>query len=248
LLFGAKKGAYSGANADASGYVQAADGGTLFLDELGELDLNVQAKLLRFLETREVMPVGASKAQRIDVRVCSATHRDLRRAVRDGTFREDLYYRMARPQVHIPPLRDRMEDIPHLVDRKLREIDSRLIAHVSFIEACLLRPWPGNIRELTMEVRNSAAALLAEGGHLLRRQHLSETAGVAATEPLEQAPSLGAPREADLQRDAVVAALEKSEGRVATAARELGVHRNQLRRWLEKHGIDPKGKGGTPSS
>jgi DNA-binding NtrC family response regulator len=241
LLFGAKKGAYSGANADAVGYVQEADGGTLFLDEIGELDLNVQAKLLRFLETREVLQLGASKPRRVDVRVCSATHRDLRRAVKDGRFREDLYYRVARPHVGLPPLRERIEDIPHLIDRKLREIDAQLMAHVSFVESCLLRPWPGNIRELGTEVQN-ASATLAGGGNVLRSEHLAETAGAPPPSSRGgQAPDESGPaREADLQYEAVVAALQRCEGKVATAARELGVHRNQLRRFLEKHGIDPK--------
>jgi DNA-binding NtrC family response regulator len=240
LLFGAKKGAYSGANADAVGYMQEADTGTLFLDEIGELDLNVQAKLLRFLETREVLQLGASKPRRVDVRVCSATHRDLRRAVKDGRFREDLYYRVARPHVGLPALRERIEDIPHLIDRKLREIDARLMAHVSFVEACLLRPWPGNIRELGLEVQNATAAL-AGAGNVLRSQHLAETAGAPPPSSRAEKPAEDAPvREADLQYDAVVAALQRCEGKVATAARELGVHRNQLRRFLEKHGLDPK--------
>jgi transcriptional regulator with PAS, ATPase and Fis domain len=214
------------------------------LDEIGELDLNVQAKLLRFLETREVLQLGASKPRHVDVRVCSATHRDLRRAVKDGRFREDLYYRVARPHVALPPLRERIEDIPHLIDRKLRDIDSQLLAHVSFVEACLLRPWPGNVRELGMEVQNASAAL-AGSGNVLRSQHLAETAG-APPPSSRQARSDEAPvREADLQLEAVVAALQRCEGKVATAARELGVHRNQLRRFLEKHGLDPKSTTGS---
>ncbi len=253
LLFGAKKGAYSGANADAPGYVQEADGGTLFLDEVGELDLNVQAKLLRFLETREVLQLGASKARKVDVRVCSATHKDLRRAVKDGKFREDLYYRIARPNVSIPPLRERIEDIPHLIDRKLRDTDERLIAHVSLIETCLLRPWPGNVRELVMEVQNAAATALPTG-NVVRQHHLADTAGSPPSShaiPEEHLTAVaraakprniesGPTREADLDEASVTAALKACEGRVATAARELGVHRNQLRRWLDKHDIDPK--------
>ncbi len=246
LLFGAKKGAFSGASADVGGYVQEADGGTLFLDEVGELDLNVQAKLLRFLETREVLPVGETRARRVDVRVCSATHRDLRRAARAGKFREDLLYRVARPHVALPPLRDRIEDIPHLIDRKLRSINSRLIAHVSLVEACLLRSWPGNVRELATEIQD-AASLALDGGFVVRGSHLSPSAGTAALEsvpPATGSSSSEAPvREADLDRDSVVAALKRSEGKVATAARELGVHRNQLRRWLEKNGLDPKEPG-----
>lgn len=244
LLFGAKKGAYSGAAADVGGYVQEADGGTLFLDEVGELDLNVQAKLLRFLETREVLPLGESRARKVDVRVCSATHRDLRRAAKAGRFREDLLYRVARPHVTLPPLRDRIEDIPHLIDRKLRSIDEKLIAHVSLVEACLLRPWPGNVRELAMEIQEAASQALPSG-FAVRGAHLSSTAGVPPSLGSVPPPAAGSSsdepvREADLDRGLVTAALKRCDGRVATAARELGVHRNQLRRWLEKHGIDPK--------
>src|SRR5205823_14554395 len=115
LLFGAKKGAFSGATADVEGYVQAADGGTLFLDEIGELDLAVQAKLLRVLEAREVLPLGASRPRPVDLRLCSATHRDLRAAVADGSFRADLFFRVGQPEVALPPLRERPEEIPFLV-------------------------------------------------------------------------------------------------------------------------------------
>jgi len=242
LLFGARKGAFSGATADAGGYVQEADGGTLFLDEVGELDAAVQAKLLRFLETREVVPLGDSRAKKVDVRVCSATHHDLRKVVRAGKFREDLLYRIARPHVSLPPLRERIEDVPHLIDRKLRSIDERLIAHVSLVEACLLRPWPGNVRELSMELQESATAALRDG-EVVRESHLGRTAGTPAgssVKPVIPAAAEEPVREADLDRAVVIEALKRCDGRVATAARELGVHRNQLRRWLEKHKLDPK--------
>lgn len=246
LLFGAKKGAFSGATADVGGYAQEADGGTLFLDEVGELDLAVQAKLLRFLETREVLPLGESRARKLDVRVCSATHRDLRRAVRAGKFREDLLYRVARPHVSLPPLRDRIEDIPHLIDRKLRSVNGKLIAHVALVEACLLRYWPGNVRELAMEIQEAASLALSQG-FVVRESHLSASAGLPPTPGSVPPPAAATPsdpvREADLDRELVLAALERCEGRVATAARELGVHRNQLRRWLDKNGVEPKSSG-----
>ena len=109
LLFGARKGAFSGATGDVQGYIQAADGGTLFLDEVAELDLRVQAKLLRVLETREVLPLGATRAERVELRVCVAAHADLAEQVTAGRFREDLYYRVGRPVVRIPPLRERLD-------------------------------------------------------------------------------------------------------------------------------------------
>ncbi len=246
LLFGAKKGAFSGATSDVGGYVQEADGGTLFLDEIGELDPAVQAKLLRFLETREVLPLGESRAKKVDVRVCSATHHDLRKVVRAGKFREDLLYRIARPHVSLPPLRERIEDIPQLIDRKLRSINARLIAHVSLVETCLLRPWPGNVRELAMELQEAAAAAML-GSEVVRDSHLSRTAGIppaqASVKPAVPTVADEPTREADLDRAQVLDALARCQGRVATAARELGVHRNQLRRWLAKHKVDPEQLG-----
>src|SRR5258708_7496772 len=115
LLFGTKRGAYSGADADALGQLQAANAGVLFLDEIAELEHGAQAKLLRVLETGEVLPLGAHKAQRVDVRVCAATHESLRRAAAAGRFREDLYYRLTPPEVMLPPLRERTDEIAHQV-------------------------------------------------------------------------------------------------------------------------------------
>ncbi len=242
LLFGAKKGAYSGAQQDANGYVQEADGGTLFLDEVGELDLQVQAKLLRVLETGEVLALGASRPRKVDVRICSATHRDLREAVASGKFREDLFYRLGRPRVSLLPLRERVEDIPFLIDRRMREVDTDAVAHVSFVEACLLRPWPGNVRELMAEVRDAASEALAQGKSVVKVSHLPEEAGQAyrtdGSHSAEQVAS--SPKTSPFPpREEIESALRRCEGRVATAARELRLHRNQLRRWLEKNQLDP---------
>jgi DNA-binding NtrC family response regulator len=143
LLFGTKRGAYSGADADADGYVQAAHGGTLFLDEVAELSPAVQAKLLRVLETGEVLPLGASRSRRVELRFCSATHRDLRAQVAAGKLREGLFFRIASPRVAVPPLRDRIEEIPWLLHRQIGETAPGLVTHVSLVEACLLRTWPG---------------------------------------------------------------------------------------------------------
>ena len=176
LLFGAVRGAYSGAAADASGYLQAADGGTLFLDEVAELELAVQAKLLRVLETREVMPLGGTRGQSIDIGICTATLRDLREAVAAGKFREDLLYRIGRPEVYLPPLRERLEEIPHLIQLTARAA-SGLDAGVLFVEACLLRPWPGNVRELHAEVHAATVLSAAEGSAVVIPKHLAAHAG-----------------------------------------------------------------------
>jgi transcriptional regulator with PAS, ATPase and Fis domain len=248
LLFGAKKGAYSGAATDSVGYVQEADGGTLFLDEIGELDLNVQAKLLRVLETREVMPLGASRPQAVDIRICSATHRDLREALGAGRFREDLFYRIGRPQLTLPPLRDRLEDIPFLLDRQIRSVDASLEAHVSLVEACLLRSWPGNVREILAEARDAALLAARDGATVVSASHLASDAGHSYERGTNTRDDSGddsrpsgepRPRSVMPPQETIEAALAKCGGRVATAARELGLHRNQLRRWLEKNDIDP---------
>jgi transcriptional regulator of acetoin/glycerol metabolism len=248
LFFGARKGAYSGAGADAAGYLQEADGGTLFLDEVGELDLVVQAKLLRALETREVLPLGAARPVKVDLQICSATHRDLRARVADKRFREDLYYRIARPHLAIPPLRERREEIAFLIDRELRAVDGALVAHVSLVEACLLRPWPGNVRELLVEVRAAAAAARAAQETTVKLQLLAPTAGLTITgsESGADGPApAAAPTPSEEgggppSREAIEQALRQAQGRVATAARTLGLHRTQLRRWLAKHDVDPR--------
>jgi DNA-binding NtrC family response regulator len=242
LLFGAKRGAFSGADADVDGYVQAAHGGTLFLDEVGELSLAVQAKLLRVLETGEVLALGAARPRRVDLRFCSATHRDLRAQVAAGKLREDLYFRIGSPRVVAPPLRDRPEEIAWMLREEVARLSPELAVHVSLVEACLLRPWPGNVRELLTEVQNAAQAARADGGGRVDARHLAETAGSAFAAsrgeegPPPSTPAPGAP--APPTRVRLVAVLRRAEGNVSAAARELGVHRTQLRRWLERYGLD----------
>jgi DNA-binding NtrC family response regulator len=234
LLFGAKRGAYSGAMGDSDGVVQAADGGTLFLDEIGELDQAVQAKLLRVLETREVVPLGASRPRKVDVRFCFATHRDLRQAVAAGTFRADLFYRLGEHEVVLPALRERREDIPWLCALAAAEVDKDLVLHPRFVEACMMRPWPGNVRELLRETRRAAHAAHDAHDADVRDSHLKERAGeaiAALPKPVERIVETG-PSEADVR-----AALHAADGNVSEAARALGMHRTQLRRTLDKLGI-----------
>jgi len=235
LLFGARKGAYSGATNDAEGYVQAADKGTLFLDEIAELDPLVQAKLLRVLETREVMPLGASRSKRVAIGICAASHRRLRDEVAAGRFREDLYYRIGRPEVLVPPLRERIDEIPWFVASLVRAVDEGLSASVDFVEACALRAWPGNVRELQREVTRAAHRALEGRSTVVEAAHLLDDAGTAVT----AAPAPGAPRGEGLSRrseDEIRRELAANAGNVRATARALGIHRNQLRRWLEKNG------------
>jgi DNA-binding NtrC family response regulator len=236
LLFGAVRGAYSGADASADGYVQAADHGTLFLDEIAELDASVQAKLLRVLETREVLPLGASRARSVDFGLCSATHGDLRVEAGEGRFREDLYYRVGRPHVRIPPLRERREEIPFHLERALRERQSAIGIEAALVEACMLRPWPGNIRELTAEAGLAAQRAVAAGRTSATAPDLAPTAG----QPLARALDSAHAQPLAPDRAAIESALRAQRGNVTAAARALGMHRNQLRRWLDKEGVDPQ--------
>ena len=227
LLFGAKRGAYSGAE-DADGYLKTAHGGTLFLDEMAELSAPVQAKLLRALETREVVPLGATKGHKVELRLCSATRKGLREEVSAGRFRQDLYYRVGVPAVSIPPLRERPEEIVRLIAGEASRVTPPIPVGTSLVEECLVRWWPGNVRELRIEARSAALAAVAAGAPQVDAEHLSPSAGssLAAAPVDEQAD--------DDEQDRIEAALRKEQGNVTAAARALGMHRNQLRRWLAK--------------
>jgi len=231
LFFGSKQGAFSGST-DAEGYVRAARGGTLFLDELGDLDASLQSKLLRLVESREILPVGAARPEEVDLSICAATNRDLRDDVARGRFREDLYFRL--PAVRLPPLRQRREEIPWLVVEAAHKVDPSLSIGAKLVEACLLRAWPGNIRELISACAQAARRARGEGQGALRIDHLDALAGAPVAAP--EAESSGDARAARaLPDDATIAsALESAQGNVSGAAKALGMHRNQLRRWIER--------------
>ncbi|WP_437731892.1 sigma 54-interacting transcriptional regulator [Sorangium sp. So ce1335] len=208
LLFGTRKGAYSGSTADAEGYVQAAQGGVLFLDEVAELDLGVQAKLLRALEAREVLPLGASRPIPVDFALVSATHKDLRAQVAAGKLREDLFFRIAQPAVRVPRLYERPEEIPWIVDATLRDVGAAAprgaegasappAAHASLIEACLLRAWPGNVRELMAEIRAAAQEAQLAKSPVVQARHLSPSAGQAFAPARPSAPEQPQPAAAE---------------------------------------------------
>jgi transcriptional regulator of acetoin/glycerol metabolism len=239
LLFGARKGTYSGATADAEGYIQTADKGTLFLDEIAELDLNVQPKLLRVLETREVLALGAAHPRKVDIKICAATLKDLRSEVTAGRFREDLYFRIGRPEVRLPSLYERAEEIPWLAFHELSRIDPRLSASPLFLEQCLLRPWPGNVREFIGELRQAARAALDAGRTVVEPKDLPPNAGQ------DMGPDPGASM-SDPSRESIEAALRRHQGNVTRAAKDVGWHRNQLRRWLIRNNLEAKsfGSGG----
>jgi transcriptional regulator of acetoin/glycerol metabolism len=231
LLFGAKKGAYSGASTDVDGYLQSAHTGTLFLDEIAELEASVQAKLLRVLESKQVLALGATRPRAVDIALCSATHRDLRTMAAAGGFREDLFFRIGRPAVSLPPLRDRLEDIAWLVQSTLAGLDAPR-PHVSLVEACLTRAWPGNVRELIAAMGVAASEAARRGARRVDASHLEADSGL----DLAAAPQRPAPVPVT-DVAAVAEALRVAGGNVTGAARALGWHRTQLRRWITKHGV-----------
>ena len=251
-LFGHRRGSFTGAVSDQPGLVRTAAGGTLFLDEIGDLPLDVQPKLLRFLEQSEIMPIGDTRPQRVDVRVLAATNADLEQRVAEGKFREDLYYRLAVIRIHVPPLRDRREEIPHLSTYFLREASERLgkpDIHLSSetLDVFSQYWWPGNVRQLKNEVQR-AVALSAPGG-MIQPVHLSPeivtsklptASGSAPPSPSRGrrgAPTLAAAVE-EVERDLIQGALDRSGGNISETARTLGLTRRGLYLKLRRLGLD----------
>ncbi len=231
-LFGHGRGAFTGAHRARPGLFREADGGTILLDEVGELDLSVQARLLRVLQDGEVRPVGADRPVRVDVRVLAATHRDLLRMVAEGKFREDLYYRLAVVTLHVPPLRERPEDVAVLTRHFLRKHAERfgldrLDVPPGLVERLQAMPWPGNVRELENAVEMLVA--LSEDGRI-DAGHLVGGAGPA--------PVLGLKERVDaFERGLVAEALRAARGNRSQAARLLGISRVTLYEKLKKHGL-----------
>jgi hydrogenase-4 transcriptional activator len=250
-LFGHRRGSFTGAVSDQPGLIRTAAGGTLFLDEVGDLPIDVQPKLLRFLEQHEIMPVGDVKPQRVDVRVLAATNADLEQRVAEGKFREDLYYRLAVIRIHVPPLRERREEIPHLSTFFLREAIERLgkpDVHMSSetLDVFAQYWWPGNVRQLKNEIQR-AVALSAPGGSI-EPAHLSpEIVATRVSSTGDQGParvSKGEPNLAlaveQIERDMIQAALDRSVGNISEAARALGLTRRGLYLKLRRLGLDSR--------
>ncbi len=217
-MFGHVAGAFSDARVASPGIVVAHEGGTLFLDEIGELDLDLQVKLLRLLENREVLPVGAQRAVRVDVLVVAATNRRLEEMVDRGAFRRDLFARLAMARVHVPPLRDRCEDVFAVARELARRAGSALgeeEVEVEVMERLLLAPWPGNVRELDAAL---AAVRRLDPDPGLRLWALEEVLGEARGQ------------RSALTQEMVDAAVEAAGGNVTAAAEKLGVSRGKLLR------------------
>jgi hydrogenase-4 transcriptional activator len=243
-LFGHRRGSFTGAVADQLGVLRTAAGGTLFLDEVGDLPLDVQPKLLRFLEQGEVLPVGETRPHKVDVRVVAATNADLEQRVSDGKFREDLFYRLSVIRIHVPPLRVRREEIPHLSTYFLREASDRLGKPGVRLSAETLDlfdvfPWPGNVRQLRNEVQR-AVALAPTGGvvtpDLLSPALAGSAAEGAPTQIRGRRTSLAAAVE-KLERELIEGALERSAGNISETARMLGLTRRGLYLKMERLGV-----------
>ncbi|HEX2203149.1 MAG TPA: sigma-54 dependent transcriptional regulator [Longimicrobium sp.] len=233
-LFGHVKGAFTDARADRAGAFELADGGTLFLDEIGTMPHEQQAKLLRVLQTGEFQRVGATRTRRADVRVVSATNLDIRRAVAEGRFREDLLFRLNTVEIHLPPLRERREDIPplatHFLRRQAAQYHKALDGFApDAMQALLAYAWPGNIRELEHAVER--AVLLASGPQVTAEDLTLRTRDVPAAVALEEM-SLE-----DAERLLIRKALARYNGNVSHAAEALGLSRSALYRRLERYGL-----------
>lgn len=240
-LFGHRRGAFTGADRDRAGHAQQADGGTLFLDEIAELHLDIQAKLLRFIEQGECQRLGDTAVQRVDARIVAATHRDLRLAVHEGRFREDLFYRLQVIPVAVPPLREREHDSLMLLDHFLLAEASRVDLQPPRLTTAarnrLLRhDWPGNVRELRNLVRR---LVVLRAGQTVDAQSIPDDWLESADIP---GPAWTLPRGgldlARLERGLLRQALKQADGNKSGAARLLGLTRDTLIYRLQKYAID----------
>jgi transcriptional regulator with GAF, ATPase, and Fis domain len=254
-LFGYRRGAFTGAVKDSDGVIRTAAAGTLFLDEIGDLPLDVQPKLLRFLQEGEIQPLGEQRPIKVDVRIIAATNTDLEEMVAQGRFREDLYYRLNVIRLRVPPLRERRSEIPTIVNYYLNHYSAKfgrrdIQIEPQSIDLLMVAEWPGNVRQLCNEMQRVIAR--AEDGLVITPEHLSPelrlmaapitppgsvsqigSGGSSVTVPLQNvtlADALG-----EVERRMIAEALRKHNGNISRAARELGLTRRGLYLKLERH-------------
>jgi len=238
-LFGHMRGAFTGATMTKRGKFALADGGSIFLDEIGTMSTAVQAKLLRVLQEREFEPLGAERTQRVDVRVIAATNRDLKQMVADAKFQEDLYYRLNVIPIEIPPLRDRRDDVPVLVEHFLEKHRQRTGKHIDrvedgVVEALRRYEWPGNVRELENTIER---AVVLTTGPLLTVASISFLG--ATTPPTSGLPSLRLHQNLEwVERETIRRALDQSAGVKKDAAELMGISQRALSYYLAKYRID----------
>ncbi|HYN64456.1 MAG TPA: sigma-54 dependent transcriptional regulator [Candidatus Limnocylindrales bacterium] len=250
-LFGHRRGSFTGAMTDQPGLIRSAAGGTLFLDEIGDLPLDIQPRLLRFLEQGEVMPVGETRPQAVNVRVLAATNADLEQRVAEGKFRDDLYYRLSVIRIHVPPLRERREEIPHLTTFFLREACDRLgKPDVQLAPATLdlfaRYWWPGNVRQLRNEIQRAVA--MSAPGAAVEPDHLSADLAAppaSAGDPAAraQAGRRDTPRNLaaaieQVEKELIVGTLDRTRGNISETARVLGLTRRGLYLKMRRLGLE----------
>src|SRR5690606_16773915 len=235
-LFGHRKGSFTGAVYDHKGSLQSAEGGTVFLDEIGDMPSALQAKLLRALQEREVRPVGSAQPVPVDVRIISATHRDLEERVKSGEFREDLYYRLNVVSLVIPPLAQRREDIARLAKHFLTEVAARYGKHVNTfapdaLEMLISAPWPGNVRQLHNVVEQSVALATSPiiPATLVQSALRNEPSGLT---PLDEAKRA-------FERDYLIRILRITSGNVTQAAKLAHRNRTEFYKLLDRHSLQP---------
>lgn len=249
-LFGAERGAYTGANSARPGLFVAADGGTLFLDEVGDMPPAMQKALLRVLETSEVRPVGATKTRQVNVRIVSASHRDLLTLASAGAFRDDLRYRLEVVRLDVPPLRERLDDMPELCEHLLHDaqrrynLPARRLSGAAFQALCRRR-WQGNVRELRHVLAGAALAASNEqiSEHDLPAERASDQASQAPPASVPAPTSSGIPDGHELRAQAIRNALKATLGHKGKAADILGISRSSLYRYMEQYGIDSRESG-----
>ena len=244
-LFGHRRGAFTGAVADKAGLFEKADGGTIFLDEIGDMPIEMQGKLLRVLQAGEIKPVGDVVTRRVRVRVIAATNRDLEQAMQRGEFREDLFYRFNTFTITLPPLRDRLEDLPVLAYHFLRKAEAKVNKKVQRISNDALElfkryAWPGNLRELENTVER--AVVLAAGGavepaHLPLHMQGAPALGISTEEGLLASKTRLVH---EFERQAVARLLTESGGNVSIAAKLARITRRNFHHLLAKHRINPR--------
>ncbi|MCX7867984.1 sigma-54-dependent transcriptional regulator [Limisphaera sp. VF-2] len=241
-LFGHEKGAFTGAHERRIGRFEQAQGGTLFLDEIGEIDATLQIKLLRFLGERTFERVGSNKTLTADVRLIAATNKDLAQMVRAGTFREDLYFRLRVVEIHLPPLRERKEDIPLLAHRFLQEFareNNKPVRDFTLdaMEALLQYSWPGNVRELRTAIEH--AVVLCRGDRITARDLPASVRGGSTTPPaptgLLSRPNLTLK---EVEKELILRALQETGGNRTLAAKKIGISRRTLHRKLRQYQIE----------
>ena len=236
-LFGHMKGSFTGAARDYQGLVQAADTGTIFLDEIGDMALPLQVKLLRVLQEKEIRPVGSTRSIPVNIRIISATHRDLEEAIRDGTFREDLYYRLNVVSFHLPTLAERREDIPVLATHFLNQISSKYGKSLNgfsgeAMEMLVKSPWPGNVRELYNVIEQSVALSTTPiiTPALVESALRGRTAELASFESARS----------EFEREYLAKLLKITGGNVTQAAKLAKRNRTEFYKLLQRHHLNPK--------